>query len=250
MNVTIDMKVTWSAFEPKPRNSINISKGESIVMSFLVAYPGSAVRRGISDPSIVVMDGSQPYEVCAEDFSLTFGKGMKAFLWDPALATAPASRRSLLGNDGDGTNGDKPAGATPAAAAAGPPPPVPSHFWFTLDKGRPVGDAAWLSTDSVMTDASGTPSTLTIGSSVETTEGVPLVLHGAHAVGTFRPSKFMAFFSLHFKRGTLPSLDLKKAFGTYSADALDSADLYITRDWVSNTILKAKFTSMTIGPGE
>ena len=59
VQVVINMKVSSSAFEPNPKNAVNISAGDAMTLSFL-ADPTPTERRGISDPSIIVHDAKAP----------------------------------------------------------------------------------------------------------------------------------------------------------------------------------------------
>ena len=206
--ITISTKVDFSAYQPKPLNMVNISKGESMTVSFLVD-PDVTIRKGVADPTIVVHDGTAPYEVCPDSFALTFTSGMKATLGAPTVD---------------------------------PETGVVAGFYFTLNQGRPVNDAAWLSSDAVAPGAVGLP--------MEESVGVPLTLTGQTALGQFRPSKFQGNFELRFPRGTITDLDITKSFGTYGPELLDGAKIQITRDWVTNIVISAKLESMKIGPNK
>lgn len=119
--VTLTGKVLFSGFEPKPKNTLNISKGESMTISFLTD-PTPLTRIGISDPTLTVHDGTAPYQICAEEFEVMFEKGARAHLGAPP--------------------------ADPLTGAAG-------AFWFSLAKSRPVQDGAWLSMDAAVPGAVG-----------------------------------------------------------------------------------------------
>ena len=56
----------------------------------------------------------------------------------------------------------------------------------------------------------------------------------------------MATLAMRFQRGTIPDLDLTKAYGTYSAEALESSTISISRDFETNVVLTAEFESLTI----
>lgn len=108
MTVVITGNVTFSAMEASPANSdMKISKGDPMTLSFNVDK--EALVRVIPGQG-TVLDGISPYDVCTEDFSLTFGEK----------------------------------GPTPTLAPPDLLSPIPPLF-FGLAKGRPVNDGAWLS---------------------------------------------------------------------------------------------------------
>ena len=110
VTVVITGNVTFSAMEMSPANKdLKISRGDPMTLSFNVDK--EAIVRVIPEQG-TVLDGITPYDVCTEDFSLTFGK-----------------------------DGPKPTLAPPDLLS-----PIPPLF-FGLAKGRPVNDGAWLSVD-------------------------------------------------------------------------------------------------------
>ena len=119
--VVLTGKVGFSAVEPKPINAFNISSGETMSIKFLVE-PTATVRYGISDPTIVVHDGAAPYQICGDDFELSFSGGVKKV----HLGAPPVD---LLG--------------------------VAGTFSFVLNKARPIHDGAFLAQDAVAPGAVG-----------------------------------------------------------------------------------------------
>lgn len=170
--------------------------GDTVTMSFL-ADPTPTVRE-IPGQGIIY-DGIGPYAVCKDDFSLTVGGSMPTHLGPMPVAI-------------DGT---------------------PSGLWFSLMKGRPVDDGAWVSTNP--TDGA---------------VGLPLLVHGAGNSGPKTRETYGAVIDLRLKRHTIPSLELEKAIGSYDAGDFVSGSMGIWRAWEANVEIEVEFEQLQISKAQ
>jgi hypothetical protein len=109
VSVTLTGKVSFSALGVDSKAVANVTKGESMSISFLI--DPEPLFREIEGQG-VVYDGIAPYPICSNDFALS----LSSVKWPFArLGPAPVLE--------DGTTGS---------------------FYFSLMKSRPVNDGAWM----------------------------------------------------------------------------------------------------------
>jgi len=114
VSVTLTGKVSFSALGVDSKAVANVTKGESMSISFLI--DPEPLFREIEGQG-VVYDGIAPYPICSNDFALS----LSSVKWPFArLGPAPVLE--------DGTTGS---------------------FYFSLMKSRPVNDGAWISMNAV-----------------------------------------------------------------------------------------------------